>query len=367
MILATIGLLILLLALSLPVASALGILGLTLGEVFSGMPLHRALGETAWAANSEVIIIAVPLFILMGEILLRSGVAEQMYGAMIKWLSWLPGGLMHSNIGRQHDVCASSARAQRGGDIGTVSSPEMRKYGYNPKLFWAARRRGNAWHPHSTVDQSDRLRRPHRYLDPTALPGGVPPGILACLALYADHRHRLCVSSRMGWSTGEVRLEGPHRELAGLAASVGVVHHCHRFDLRGDRYAYRISLARRDFVAHPGSRQATSVMASVASGHRRHDAHHGNDPPDFYLGLFSQLRHRRGRSDAADQQPDPRSRIVATGDDLRHRDLLYRAWLLHGDNGDDDHDGADPAPVMYRWATTQSGLALSSSCSWKRR
>ncbi len=136
MILATIGLLILLLALSLPVASALGILGLTLGEVFSGMPLHRALGETAWAANSEVIIIAVPLFILMGEILLRSGVAEQMYGAMIKWLSWLPGGLMHSNIGASTMFAASSgSSAATAATIGTVSIPEMRKYGYNPKLF----------------------------------------------------------------------------------------------------------------------------------------------------------------------------------------------------------------------------------------
>jgi C4-dicarboxylate transporter DctM subunit len=136
MILWTLVLLVVLLGLSLPVASALGLLGLALGEFFSGMPLYRAMGETAWAANSEVIIIAVPLFILMGEILLRSGVAERMYGAMIKWLSWLPGGLMHSNIGACTMFAATSgSSAATAATIGTVSIPEMKKYGYSPKLF----------------------------------------------------------------------------------------------------------------------------------------------------------------------------------------------------------------------------------------
>ena len=36
---------------------------------------------------------------MFGEILLRSGIAERMYSSLMQWLSWLPGGLMHSNIG----------------------------------------------------------------------------------------------------------------------------------------------------------------------------------------------------------------------------------------------------------------------------
>ncbi|RPH68234.1 MAG: TRAP transporter large permease subunit, partial [Hyphomicrobiales bacterium] len=98
MILTSLLLLIGLLALSLPVASALALLGMVLGELYAGMPIMRAMGETTWAANSDAIIVCVPLFILLGEILLRSGVAERMYDSMIQWMSWLPGGLMHSNI-----------------------------------------------------------------------------------------------------------------------------------------------------------------------------------------------------------------------------------------------------------------------------
>ena len=36
------------------------------------------------------------VFVMLGEILLRAGFAERMYAAMSQWLSWLPGGLMHS-------------------------------------------------------------------------------------------------------------------------------------------------------------------------------------------------------------------------------------------------------------------------------
>jgi hypothetical protein len=133
---ATVVILMLLLALGLPVASVLAILGLTLGDVLAGLPLHRAMGEIAWSANSEVIIVAIPLFVLMGEILLRSGVAARMYDSAVQWMSWLPGGLMHSNIGACTIFAATSgSSAATAATIGTVAIPEMRKHGYHQGLF----------------------------------------------------------------------------------------------------------------------------------------------------------------------------------------------------------------------------------------
>lgn len=132
----TILLLLGLLALSLPVAAVLAILGIALGEIFAGIPLHRAMGEIAWSANSQVILVTVPLFILMGEILLRAGIAERMYDSMVKWTSWLPGGLMHSNIAACTLFAATSgSSAATAATISTVSIPEMRKHGYNQSLF----------------------------------------------------------------------------------------------------------------------------------------------------------------------------------------------------------------------------------------
>ena len=63
------------------------------------MPLHLAIGDIFLAEQLEFLLVAIPMFILMGEILLRSGITERMYEGMVQWLGWLPGGLMHSNIG----------------------------------------------------------------------------------------------------------------------------------------------------------------------------------------------------------------------------------------------------------------------------
>src|SRR3546814_2530709 len=92
-------LLLVLIGISIPVGAALGVLGLILDPLYSMLPLTRAIGEISWSANNEFLLVAIPLFILLGEVLLRSGFAERMYSAMSLWLSWLPGGLMHANIG----------------------------------------------------------------------------------------------------------------------------------------------------------------------------------------------------------------------------------------------------------------------------
>ncbi len=125
-----------LLALSVPVAAALGWLGLILENFYSPMPLHLALGEIVWQNAIEYVLVAIPLFIMLGEILLRAGIAERMYGAMVQWLSWLPGGTMHSNIGSCAIFAASSGSSvATAATVGTVAYPEIARRGYNEPLF----------------------------------------------------------------------------------------------------------------------------------------------------------------------------------------------------------------------------------------
>ena len=129
-------LLIAILAIGIPVGASLVILALALAAIYSPFPLVKAIGETSWGASSDVIVVSVPMFILMGELMLRSGVAERMYDAMIKWFSWLPGGLMHSNIGACAMFAATSgSSAATAATISTVSLPEMKKHGYNASLY----------------------------------------------------------------------------------------------------------------------------------------------------------------------------------------------------------------------------------------
>lgn len=136
MLLTALFLLLGLLILSVPVAAVLGVLGLTLNELFSPMPLHLALGESFWQNGTEFLLMAIPLFILLGEILLRSGIAERMYAALAQWLSWLPGGLMHSNIGSCAMFAATSGSSvATAATISTVALPEVERRGYNERLF----------------------------------------------------------------------------------------------------------------------------------------------------------------------------------------------------------------------------------------
>ncbi|MDN5844173.1 MAG: TRAP transporter large permease [Alcaligenaceae bacterium] len=125
-----------LLATGIPVAATLMLLAWGLSEVYSPFPLLSALGETAWTAMSNYLLFTIPLFVLMGEILLRSGIATKMYGALAQWINWLPGGLMHANITACTIFSATSgSSAATAATIGTVAIPQMDRYRYNRNLF----------------------------------------------------------------------------------------------------------------------------------------------------------------------------------------------------------------------------------------
>lgn len=129
-------LLLVLIGLSIPVGAALGLLGLTLDPLFSFLPLTRAIGELSWSTNNEFLLVAIPLFIMLGEVLLRAGFAERMYSAMSLWLSWLPGGLMHANIGASTLFSATSGSSvATAATVGTVALPQIKRFGYNEPLF----------------------------------------------------------------------------------------------------------------------------------------------------------------------------------------------------------------------------------------
>ena len=121
---------------SIAVAAGMGLAGVILNQLYSTMPMGRIVGELTWSTTSNFILTAIPFYIMFGEILLRSGTAERMYAALVQWFSWLPGGLMHSNIG----ACAlfgsvSGSSVATAATIGVVAMGEIDKHKYNEPLF----------------------------------------------------------------------------------------------------------------------------------------------------------------------------------------------------------------------------------------
>jgi len=123
-------------ALAVPVAGVLGMMGLTLETIYAKLPLNLALGEISWATSNNFLLVAIPFFVLLGEILLRSGIAERMYNSLVLWVPWLPGGLMHTNIAACAMFAATSGSSvATAATIGTVALGEIRKRGYSERLF----------------------------------------------------------------------------------------------------------------------------------------------------------------------------------------------------------------------------------------
>ncbi len=129
-------LLIVLVALSLPIASALGLMGYVLSAKYAFFPMTGALGELAWNSSNDFILIAAPMFIMMGELMHRSGMSERLFGALTPWFARVPGRLIHTNIAASAIFAATSGSSvATAATIGTVAIPNMDKGGYSRPLF----------------------------------------------------------------------------------------------------------------------------------------------------------------------------------------------------------------------------------------
>lgn len=122
-----------LLLIGLPVAVVMVALGVVGGMLLYGAVLLKSMGPVLWGVSNENVLTAIPLFILLGELLLRSGMADRMYGALAMWLGRLPGGLLHTNIGSCALFAATSGSSvATAATVGTVALPALTERGYRP-------------------------------------------------------------------------------------------------------------------------------------------------------------------------------------------------------------------------------------------
>ena len=124
---------------------ALGVLGLIVGFAFSDRPFWSFLGQTVWAPSSSFVLVAVPLFLLMGEVLLRAGLSERLYRALNVWLDRLPGGLLHTNIAACGVFSAiSGSSVATAATMGSVALPFFHGTRYDPKMVLGSLAAGGA-------------------------------------------------------------------------------------------------------------------------------------------------------------------------------------------------------------------------------
>lgn len=123
------------LVLGVPVAFSLAIVSV-LGLVYmGGIGELVAIADISWGSSSEFLLVAIPLFILMSEIIDVSGVGRDLFRGVERWIGWLPGGVAMSTV-----VASAVFGAVSGTAVGvaavmsSIAIPEMLKRNSSKKM-----------------------------------------------------------------------------------------------------------------------------------------------------------------------------------------------------------------------------------------
>lgn len=126
------GVLFLTLSAGIWVGFSLFIVGFVGMALFSSLPAGYNMASSVWANVEKWEYVALPMFILMGEILYRSGISERLFRALVPWLHRLPGGLLLMNIVSCTLFAAvSGSSAATTATVGRITLAELEKLGYD--------------------------------------------------------------------------------------------------------------------------------------------------------------------------------------------------------------------------------------------
>lgn len=111
------------------VAAIVGSLMLVADFAFADGSVNSFIGQVAWNANSNYVLTAVPLFLVMGELLTRSGLAMRLYQSLGMWLNRMPGGMFTINIasGAMFSTVSGSSVATTA-TLGSVALPYFKDH-----------------------------------------------------------------------------------------------------------------------------------------------------------------------------------------------------------------------------------------------
>ena len=128
-----------LLATRTPVAIALATVAMVGTAIFVSPSALSQLAASAFSLSSNFILVVVPLFILMGEVLSATGISAGLFRAAELWFGRLPGALGVGTVwacALFGSVCGSSPVTAT--TIGSMAIPEMLRRGYRSSLALGA-------------------------------------------------------------------------------------------------------------------------------------------------------------------------------------------------------------------------------------
>lgn len=126
-----------LLATGIPVGIGLAIVGVTVGYFSIGDSSLLGLPSSLFAGTSSFLLIAIPLFILMSEILRRGGITELLFETMTRWVGHLPGGLAVATVLTSAlGAAITGSSVANAASMAIVAVPPMLARGYERKFTY---------------------------------------------------------------------------------------------------------------------------------------------------------------------------------------------------------------------------------------
>jgi len=100
-----------------------------------GIGALHGLGITTWGSMDAYTLTAIPLFVLMAELLQGSGVGMRVYSGLSRLVRRIPGGLLQTNIaGCAVFAAVSGSSIATAASIGQVALPELKARQYDARL-----------------------------------------------------------------------------------------------------------------------------------------------------------------------------------------------------------------------------------------
>jgi len=122
------------LAMGVPVVFALGAISVAVTFLLDGTNGLYIIATTTYRQITDQGLITIPLFLLMGNFLIHSGISDRLFKALNIWLSGIRGGLAIVSVG----VCVALAMCGGFGPgiltMGLIAVPAMLKHRYNKSL-----------------------------------------------------------------------------------------------------------------------------------------------------------------------------------------------------------------------------------------
>jgi tripartite ATP-independent transporter DctM subunit len=123
------------LAIGVWVGLALALTGTLLLLIFRDLPVDKLVAQYTWNILTTQELLALPLFILMGEVLFRTRLSRSLFNGLAPWAGLLPGRLLHVNvIGCSIFAAISGSSAATTQVVGRVALSELLKRGYDKKI-----------------------------------------------------------------------------------------------------------------------------------------------------------------------------------------------------------------------------------------